>query len=145
MSKEDTSDLFWALRGGGGAFAVVTSITFKLHKPPAGFVHLVCGWQYEVAADFLNHYNTVVGKLPKQWGGKLYLQTPPIGLDRAGVTLSMLHYGAWEAPTLNTIKQLTDFKPDNQYFCRFINYTTFYEYEKTVNEASGFRVLIYNR
>ena len=30
----DASDLFWAVRGGGGAFAVLTSITFRLHTPP---------------------------------------------------------------------------------------------------------------
>jgi len=30
-SAEDHSDLFWALKGGGGNFGVVTSITYRLH------------------------------------------------------------------------------------------------------------------
>lgn len=41
--------LFKALRGGGGAFAVVISVTFRAHKPPAGFVG-VCG-TFETKAD----------------------------------------------------------------------------------------------
>ncbi len=40
-NEQDNSDLFWALRGGGGNFGIVTSFEFKLHpvkNVTAGFV-----------------------------------------------------------------------------------------------------------
>ena len=36
VSKDSNSDLFWALRGAGGNFGVVTSSTYKLSKPING-------------------------------------------------------------------------------------------------------------
>ncbi len=54
-SESDNPDLFWALRGGGGNFGVVTSFTFRLHP-----VHtVICGptvWPASATSDILGWY-----------------------------------------------------------------------------------------
>jgi FAD/FMN-containing dehydrogenase len=51
-STDEHPDLFWAIRGGGGNFGVVTTFEFRLHE-----VNTVVGgptiWTREVAADVL--------------------------------------------------------------------------------------------
>jgi len=43
VSSSNETDLFWAVRGGGGGtFGVVTSIKYKLHMPPSEFNRILC-------------------------------------------------------------------------------------------------------
>jgi FAD/FMN-containing dehydrogenase len=54
-SEQENADLFWALRGGGGNFGVVTSFEFRLHP-----VDMVMGgplfWPLDVLEDTLRWY-----------------------------------------------------------------------------------------
>jgi FAD/FMN-containing dehydrogenase len=55
-SEDDNSDLFWALRGGGGNFGVVTSFVYQLH--PLGPVVLggMLLWEFDRARDAMRQY-----------------------------------------------------------------------------------------
>jgi hypothetical protein len=50
-NRDRSADLFWALRGGGGNFGVVTRFTFRLHEVgPAVYGGLIA-WPFERAGD----------------------------------------------------------------------------------------------
>jgi hypothetical protein len=63
-SAEENPDLFWAIRGGGGNFGVVTEFEFDLHE--AGpLVHFgLLFWKLEQGPDVLRLANAVIDTLP---------------------------------------------------------------------------------
>jgi FAD/FMN-containing dehydrogenase len=67
-SETEHPDLFWALRGGGGNFGVVTSFVFRLHSLPA----LVAGpmlWPLERSAEVLRWYRDFIPTAPDDLNG----------------------------------------------------------------------------
>jgi FAD/FMN-containing dehydrogenase len=56
-------DLYWALRGGGGNFGVVTRIRVRLH-PVAAVITGVILFPWEQAADVLRRYDALVPSMP---------------------------------------------------------------------------------
>src|SRR5207247_1921463 len=61
-------DLYWAIRGGGGNFGVVTSLTMRLH--PIGTV--VAGpmiWSLDAAGDLLRWYRDFILDAPEDLNG----------------------------------------------------------------------------
>ena len=76
-SKNDDPDLFWALRGGGGNFGVVTAFTFQLHP-----VHTIVGgpslWPLERAPEIMRWYRDFVREAPEDlYGFFAFLEVPP--------------------------------------------------------------------
>jgi FAD/FMN-containing dehydrogenase len=77
-SEDEHPDLFWALRGGGGNFGVVTSFTFDL--VPTGPVVSLGLFLYrpEQGRDMLRFARGVVDELPDEFGMLLAgLNAPP--------------------------------------------------------------------
>jgi FAD/FMN-containing dehydrogenase len=67
-SADEHPDLYWAIRGGGGNFGVVTSFLFRLHE--VGTV--IAGptfWAVEQGAEVLEAYRDFIGSAPRELNG----------------------------------------------------------------------------
>ncbi|HLH44735.1 MAG TPA: FAD-binding oxidoreductase [Bryobacteraceae bacterium] len=77
-NAEENPDLFWAVRGGGGNFGIVTSFLFE-GQP----VHTVCAgpmlWSLEDAADVMKWYRSFITQAPEEMNGFLAMMTVPPG------------------------------------------------------------------
>jgi UDP-N-acetylenolpyruvoylglucosamine reductase len=76
-SASENDDLFWAVRGGGGNFGVVTSFEFRLH--PVSTVQFgPTFWPLEQAADVLKAYREFILTAPEEVNGFFaFLVVPP--------------------------------------------------------------------
>ena len=66
-SEQENADLFWALRGGGGNFGVVTSFEYRLH-PVKDIVAGIFFFPIDRAKDVLEFYRDFVQKAPEELG-----------------------------------------------------------------------------
>jgi FAD/FMN-containing dehydrogenase len=77
-SAKENSDLFWAIRGGGGNFGIVTSFLFQAHP-----VHTVCAgpmlWELDQAADVMKWYREFIVSAPEEINGFFAFMTVPPG------------------------------------------------------------------
>lgn len=67
-NEEQNADLFWALRGGGGNFGVVTSMTLQLH-PVDQIVGGPMFFELEAAADVMRFFRDYFPAAPRELGG----------------------------------------------------------------------------
>ena len=76
-SDTENPDLFWAIRGGGGNFGVVTSFKFRLH--PLGPVVLGGMLMYPapMAAAVIRNFRDFMANAPDEVGGAVALVTAP--------------------------------------------------------------------
>jgi FAD/FMN-containing dehydrogenase len=76
VSGDEHPDLYWAIRGGGGNFGVVTSFVFRLHE-----VGTIVGgptfWPVEAAAEVLSAYREFIPNATRELGGFFAFHTVP--------------------------------------------------------------------
>jgi FAD/FMN-containing dehydrogenase len=65
-SRDDNADLFWALRGGGGNFGVVTAFTFRLHPVGPQVTGGLIAWPASQADGVLDLYRRVTESAPRE-------------------------------------------------------------------------------
>jgi len=77
-NAQENSDLFWAVRGGGGNFGVVTSFEFRLH--PVSMVNFgPTFWPLEDAAEVMRVYRKFILDAPEEVDGFFaFLVIPPV-------------------------------------------------------------------
>jgi hypothetical protein len=76
-SADENPDLFWAIRGGGGNFGIVTEFVFRLHD-----VGTIVGgptfWDIDQSADVLSVYREFMPGAPRELNGFFaYATVPP--------------------------------------------------------------------
>jgi FAD/FMN-containing dehydrogenase len=119
-SDYQNEDLFWALRGGGGNFGVVTSFEFQLHE-----VGDVVGgplfYEFKDATAVLECYRTVINEAPEQLGCVFGWQIAPplpfIPEDQVGNLFCVL-ITCWNGPheeaeqVLRPLRDVAEVKAD---------------------------------
>ena len=76
-SADDHPDLFWALRGGGGNFGVVSSFRFALHPVGPTVMAGPVFWAAEDTTDVLRFYRDFVADAPDELGTIVRFGTIP--------------------------------------------------------------------
>jgi FAD/FMN-containing dehydrogenase len=78
-SENENADLFWAIRGGGGNFAIVTQFEFKLHEVGPEILAGLIVFPFEQAKQVLTRYREFVESAPEElsvWA--LLRKAPPL-------------------------------------------------------------------
>ncbi len=76
-SADTSPDLFWAIRGGGGNFGVVTSFVFRLYRL-AEVIAGVCLWPLDRTGDALRFYREFIPRAPEDLNGIFALFAVPV-------------------------------------------------------------------
>jgi FAD/FMN-containing dehydrogenase len=94
-SSAENADLFWAVRGGGGNFGVVTSFEFRLH--PVSTVQFgPTFWALDEAATVLRAYREFIKKAPEHVSGFFaFLVVPPAPMFPADLHLKKVCGIVW--------------------------------------------------
>ena len=115
-SERENEDLFWAIRGGGGNFGVVTAFTFRLH-PVTDVYGGPIFFELEAAGDVLRFYRDFIRDAPERFGGMPAFQIAPplpfIPEDRHGDTF-IAFVACWAGPIdegASVLKPLRDVAP----------------------------------
>jgi FAD/FMN-containing dehydrogenase len=115
-SEQENDDLFWALRGGGGNFGVVTSFEFRLH-PVKDVYGGPLFFDVKDAGHVLRAYREFIVDAPEQFGGFPAWQiAPPLPFipdERHGETM-LAFVACWAGPIEDgekALKPLRDAAP----------------------------------
>jgi FAD/FMN-containing dehydrogenase len=76
-SRDENGELFWAVRGGGGNFGVVTRFTFRLHEVGPTVYGGLIAWPFARADEILPAYRELTATAPRELSAWLILLHAP--------------------------------------------------------------------
>lgn len=80
-TSTDNADLYWAIRGGGGNFGIVTSMTLRLHRVGPEVLSGQIIYPFENATDLLRSFRTFMAQAPDTFQCYPFMfRVPPIDL-----------------------------------------------------------------
>jgi len=82
-SAEENTDLYWAVRGGGGNFGIVSSFDFQLHSLPHQVVGGEIYYPFDQAKEMIKFYAEYCQDMPDEMYADLVIFAPPFGLPDA--------------------------------------------------------------
>jgi FAD/FMN-containing dehydrogenase len=103
VNAEENSDLFWAIRGGGGNFGIVTQFVFRLHPVGPEVLSGLVVYPFEQAKSVLTRYREFVETIPDDlciWA--VLRKAPPLPFlpeavhGREVVVFAFMHSGDME-------------------------------------------------
>lgn len=114
-NRNEHDDLFWALRGGGGNFGVVTRFTFRLHQVGPMITGGLMAWSADRADEVFNAYREVTESSPRELTCALTMRLappapflPPDFHGQPMVGVVACHVGADPAADLAPFRALGD-------------------------------------
>ena len=121
-SEKNHPDLFWALRGGGGNFGVVTSFQYKL-QPIKDIVGGVMFFEVEDAPKVMRAYNKYITNAPRDLGAFFAWQIAPplpfIPENRHGNTFCAMVV-CWTGPPDQAAKAIAPFREAARVVAEFV-------------------------
>jgi FAD/FMN-containing dehydrogenase len=114
-AADENADLFWAVRGGGGNFGVITRFTFRLHGVGPDITGGLMMWDGERADEVLALFRDLVEAAPRELALMVILRSVPAVPfvpapyhGKPGIALNICHSGdpARAARDLAPIKAL---------------------------------------
>lgn len=136
------SELFWALRGGGGNFGVVTSLTFRLHPIEPVVTGGLMLWPADHGPALLRHLREVMETAPDHlaaWAAYLYgpddESLPEHLRDQLLVAVNVAHSGPLESAETD-LAGLRSFTPAH---ADFVGETTWADLQCAIDDPPGYR------
>lgn len=93
-SSEEHPDLFWAVRGGGGNFGIVSSFEYALHPVGPMITGGLIGYSIDQAWDVLRHFRDVTSDLPDEVTMAATLVHAPDGSGAKLAAIVVSHCGS---------------------------------------------------